>query len=256
LLRAIASVHAQEYSGRIVHSIAIDDCAESAQALGGLPCPPRREVVAHFKRRLPGEIPDGPVGRDIIYPRLSRLMNAVVRMANSRWIAFLDDDNEFESNHISSLVQCALRNNGAAVHSSRRIFYADGMPYLEPRFPWARKPEDAGPIYESMCVRGVWVRNTNILHDRAGPPGLTPFVNSTILAPLNPVCMVDTSVWLLERDLLLKYPIPEHYSAQDLHDNMAPDDQFLELLMKNKVPIISSGLPTLRYYLGGISNEA
>jgi hypothetical protein len=100
----------------------------------------------------------------------------------------------------------------------------------------------------------VWVRNSHILKDRAGPKGLTPFQNSTILSPHYPVFMVDTSVWLLERSLLLKYPIPETYSAKDLLDNTAPDDKLLESLLDNDVRIVASGLSTLKYYLGGISN--
>jgi hypothetical protein len=36
---------------------------------------------------------------------------------------------------------------------------------------------------------------------------------------------------------------------------MAPDDKLLRELLLHGVPLFSSGLPTVRYYLGGISNE-
>lgn len=252
--RAIASVRSQDYPGCIAHLVVVDDCAETIADLADIEHSSRRKLILHFESRVPGEIRDGPVGIDVIYPRIARLLNIAVRMASSRWIAFLDDDNEYEVNHLSSLVNCAVRNDCSAVHSFRKIYHANGSPYLERRFPWARDPEEARRIYELLCSKGVWVRNSHILRDRAGPSGLTSFRNSTIMSSRDPVFLVDTSVWLLERTLLIKYPGPEIFSAEELENNTAPDDKFLELLLENGVRVVATGLPTLRYYLGGISN--
>ncbi|HXM51482.1 MAG TPA: glycosyltransferase, partial [Pyrinomonadaceae bacterium] len=229
-------------------------CPSSLEYLSSIASSATRRLIPHFESRGPGEIPYGPKRLDLIYPRIARLLNVGVRIANSRWIAFLDDDNEFEPNHLSSLVDCALRNDCSAVHSFRGVYTAEGAPYLEPRFPWTLDPKEASRIYELLCSKGVWVRNSHILKDRAGPSGFTPFRNSTILSSHDPVFLVDTSVWLLERSLLLRFPVPETFSEEDLLKNNAPDDKFLELLLENKIPIVSSGLPTLRYYLGGVSN--
>lgn len=254
LRRAIASVSSQDYPGCIDHLIIIDDCAETFEDLRGIKSSSRRRLIPHFESRTREEIPDGPARLDLVYPRIARLLNIGIRIADSRWIAFLDDDNEYEPNHLSSLVDCAVRNNCSAVHSFRKIFYADGSPYLDSYFPWARDQEEGRRIYELMCSRGVWVRNSNILKDRAGPGGLMPFRNSTIISARDPVFLVDTSVWLLERSLLMKYPVPEAFSEEDLRNNTAPDDKLLELLLENEVRIVATGFPTLRYYLGGISN--
>lgn len=256
LSRAIASVRSQDYLGEIDHLVIVDDCEETLALLTEVASFRPRKLITRFESREPGEIIDGPARRGRVYSRVARLLNDGVRVADSPWIAFLDDDNEYEPNHLSSLVECAARNDSSAVHSFRTIHNADGSPYLEARFPWARNPEESAQIHQLLCSRGVWVRNSNVLKDRAGPKGLTPFQNSTILSPLSPVFMVDTSVWLLKRRLLLKYPIPEKFSAQDLLDNMAPDDKLLELLLTNEIRIVASGLATLRYYLGGISNQS
>jgi hypothetical protein len=254
LRRSIVSVRSQNYSGPIDHLVIIDDCDETLEGLRDIESSSHRRLIPHLVRRPWRGIPGGPEGLEVVYPHIARLFNLGVRMADSRWIAFLDDDNEYEVNHLSSLVDRLVRDDCAAVHSYRKILNADGSPYLEHRFPWARKPEEAEQIYESLCSRGVWVRNSNILKDRAGPKGLTQFQNSTILAPWSPVFMVDMSVWLLERGLLLKYPVPETFSAEELRNNTAPDDKLLELLLENGVRIVATGLPTLRYYLGGVSN--
>jgi glycosyltransferase involved in cell wall biosynthesis len=254
LKRAIASVYSQDYPGCIDHLIMIDDCAETLEELGDMESSSRRRLIPHFESKAFGEMTDGREGLDVVYPRIARLLNVGVGVSDSQWIAFLDDDNEYEPNHLSSLVDCAVRNDCSAVHSFRKVFHADGSPYLDPHFPWARDPEEGKRIYELMCSRGVWVRNSNILKDRAGPSGLAPFRNSTILSARDPVLLVDTSVWLLERSLLMKYPVPEAFSEEDFRNNTAPDDKLLELLLENKVRIVATGLPTLRYYLGGISN--
>jgi glycosyltransferase involved in cell wall biosynthesis len=254
LKRSIASVYSQDYPGFIDHLVISDGCAETFEYLCGIESPSHRRLIPHFESRAHGEIPDDYAGLDLIYPRIARLLNIGIRIADSRWVAFLDDDNEYEPNHLSSLVDCAVRNNCSAVHSFRKIFRADGSPYLDHVFPWAPNPEEGRRIYELMCSRGVWVRNSNILKDRAGPSGLKPFRNSTIVSERYPVFLVDTSVWLLERNLLMKYPIPEAFEEEDLRNNTAPDDKLLELLLENKVRIVATGLPTLRYYLGGISN--
>jgi glycosyltransferase involved in cell wall biosynthesis len=254
LRRAIASVRSQDYLGCIDHLAVIDDCPATARDLANIESSSRRRLIPHFAARALGEIPDGRTGRDVVYPRISRLLNIGVHMAQSRWIAFLDDDNEYEANHLSSLMECAVRNDCSAVHSFRAIYHADGSPYLEPRFPWASDLEEGVRIYEVLCSRGVWVRNSHVLKDRAGPYGLTPFRNSTILSSRDPVFLVDTSVWLLERSLLMKYPFRETFSEKDRRDNTAPDDMLLQSLLEGGVRVVATGLPTLRYYLGGISN--
>lgn len=254
LHRAVRSVRAQDFPGSIAHLVIADDCAASIASLEGAPSFPNRLLVTHLEPRAIGEAPSERPARAVVYPRVARLLNLGAGMARSRWLAFLDDDNEYEPDHIRTLVACANRHRAAAVHSFRRVFHADGRPYLDAVFPWARDPGDGARIYELMCERGVWVRHSNILKDRAGPWGLTRFRNSTIQSANDPVFMVDTSVWLLDRDLQLVHSWPEQYTTEHARDNAAPDDLLLEVLLKAGVRIVASGRPTLRYYLGGISN--
>jgi glycosyltransferase involved in cell wall biosynthesis len=253
LSRAIASVRSQDYSAYIDHLVIIDNCIETAARIAPMVLPRHRRIIPHFIQR---EMNEGDSDTDLrhVYPRISRLLNLGVRLADSSWVAFLDDDNEYESNHIRTLVDCAMRCDSRAAHSVRKIYHADGLPYLDSRFPWTRDLDEGARIYELLCSRGLWIRNTHILKDRAGPFGFTQFRNSTILSSRDPVFMVDTSVWLLARSLVLEHPIPEEFSEQEFIDNVAPDDKFLELLLRHRVRIVSTDLPTLRYYLGGVSN--
>jgi glycosyltransferase involved in cell wall biosynthesis len=254
LRRAMASVFAQDYDGEIEHVVVIDDDPDQVAVVNAAPTRPGLKVVAHPVPRPPAERVAVPGDRRTVYPRLSRLFNTGVRVASSTWIAFLDDDNEFEAGHLSSLMACAEANGARAVHSGRRMFWADGEPYLSEIFPSAPTPEEGARIFELMCDRGIWIRGTNILLDRVDPVQ-TSYRNSTVLGPDDPIFLVDQSVWLLRRDLLLELPIPEHFTDAEIDDNTCPDDKLLEVLVRNGVSIFSTKLPSVRYYLGGVSND-
>src|SRR6202035_6026672 len=119
----------------ICHVIVVDD-DEAAY----LPIPesvavdtaaPHRSVEWHFERRGPADVP-GP-------PLLARLRNGAVALAATPLVAFIDDDNVFDRNHISSLVRCMQKSGCPAVHSQRRLVRRDGSPYLAKVSPWKRE---------------------------------------------------------------------------------------------------------------------
>lgn len=253
--RAISSVRRQDYRGRIEHLIVVDECSSTMTALADINGTLDRQLVLLPVPRAAGDGVDHYNRIVTVYPRIARLLNIGIQVAGSPWIAFLDDDNEYEPCHISSLVAVAARYGYSAVHSYRQVLYADGSPYLEPRFPWTTDPAEAARIFQLLCQRGVWAAGTNILRDRAGPLLPGPFRNSTVISPADPVYLVDTSVWLLERALLMRHPVPEKFTRRDVQDGTAPDDKLLEVLLMNGVRIATNGLPSVRYYLGGVSNS-
>jgi glycosyltransferase involved in cell wall biosynthesis len=254
LRRALAAVAAQDYAGPIEHVIVIDDEPDTVPLVEAAPRRPGLRVVPHLVRRTPEETGPDARHRRSAYPRMARLFNTGVRVASSRWISFLDDDNEYEPNHLSSLYAVASARGVRAVHSARQMVWADGSPYLDEVFPSAPNPEEGVRIYELMCERGVWIRGTNILQDQVDPVQTT-FRNSTVIGPDDPTFLVDQNVWLIERDLILELPIPETFTEADIEDNTCPDDKMLEVLVRNNVTIVPTGLPTVRYYLGGASNR-
>lgn len=234
LLRAIESVCRQDYRGRLEHLILIDEC------------PVTTAVLHTVARQVPGlswrQIPRSPHERSGP-PRLARLRNAAVRLAATPWVAFLDDDNQYEESHLSSLLACAQATGFPAVHSERTLQHPDGSPYLEPRMPWERDPAEGRRIYAQLRDKGVFVPGSNVVHDRADPQGHPA-----------PVRMVDTSEWLFSRELLLDILFCEQYSLADWEQVIPEDNKLLRRLIAERVPIASSRLPTLSYRLGGYSN--
>jgi len=73
-------------------------------------------------------------------------------LTDTAWVAFLDDDNKWRSNHLHSLLSCAHRSGVPAVHSWQRVVTANGEPFLERRDPWASSIRDARRSYDVLCV--------------------------------------------------------------------------------------------------------
>ena len=234
LRRAISSVAAQVCSVPSLHFVAIDDCPPTAAMLESCSDLPRNFDFA----LLPREPLDrsGPA-------RSAILRNACVRRLAVDWISFLDDDNEIEPDHLESLWRCAHATGCRAVHSWLHMFHSDGRPFLDEMDPWTRDPEAAREKFRRMVTLGVRSPGSNLFRDRADPKGAE-----------NPVRTVDTSAWLLRRDLLLEAPVPEQYSDSDWETMTTEDDKLLAQLIERGEPTACSRRATLRYYLGGYSN--
>ncbi|WP_329253265.1 glycosyltransferase family 2 protein [Streptomyces sp. NBC_01478] len=257
LRRAMDSVYAQDFDGLIEHVIVVDEeDAGTVAAVAAAPTRPGLRVTVHQEPRPQAERDEPPGDKRRVYPRLSRLFNTGVRLSSADWIAFLDDDNEYEPHHLSSLLDCARRHGVRVAHSGRTMWYADGAPYLDEAWHTVTDPAEAARIHDVMCDKGVRVRGTNILLDRADPRGPgDAFRTSSTMRAQDPVSLVDQSVWLVSRDLLLRLPIPETFTAAEHEANTAPDDKLLATLQDNGVPMVSTRQPTVRYYLGGVSNR-
>jgi glycosyltransferase involved in cell wall biosynthesis len=238
LSRAIASVQAQDHDGPLLHAIVVDDepmvyAATYCRWGHGAPWRGLSWTVAD---RDPGDR-SGP-------GLLGRLRNRAVRAATTPALAFLDDDNEFEPHHISSLVACMRQTGCPAVHSQRRLYWRGGTPYVDPVMPWKRDPAEGRRVYAGLHRRGLFVHGSNVVRDRADPAG----------SP-DPARMVDTSEWLFERDLLLRLPFCEEYDHRDWVEVVPEDNKLLRALVDQGIPLACTHMPSLRYYLGGYSNS-
>jgi glycosyltransferase involved in cell wall biosynthesis len=228
--RAIRSVRGQRTGHAVSHLVLVDDCPETAAALAPVAAGrPDLEVVPMSREPREGSG----------LARSSRLRNLGVRRAASRWIAFLDDDNEWEPGHLQSLVECALASRVRAAHSHVSVLNEDGTPYLEPAWPWARGEAEARRLYREYVAKGICAPGSNVIGDR--PDLLDP--------------PVDTSAWLLARQLLLEVPFTERFTRRDAEGLVGEDDKLFQALVGRREPIACTRRATLRYYLGGYSNN-
>lgn len=112
--RAIPSVAAQDYDGRIEHIIVTDGRDPALNELllaAGYAVAGRHRRVVNLGRNWSGpEVVHGGVG---VIPRL-----VGAYMAAGEFIAYLDDDNEYHPHHVSALA-AALAESGADFACSR-----------------------------------------------------------------------------------------------------------------------------------------
>ncbi|MCS6800433.1 MAG: glycosyltransferase family 2 protein [Chloroflexota bacterium] len=171
--------------------------------------------------------------------RLGALRNLAVQLAATDDIVFLDDDNRWEPDHLASLFATRAATNASFVHSERALFEPDGRPYLREEFPWARDPAARRQIWERYRCLGIVTPGSNIWRDRL---------------PMPHSC-VDLGAWVLPRRFLLAHPFQTVYTEADWEANITEDHGLATAILASRLPVASTGRPTLLYWLGGYSNH-
>jgi len=186
------------------------------------------------------------LAEDTVYPpaRTAPLRNIGVELARGRWIAHLDDDNEFEADHLMTLVATLQAQPSAGVaHSWRNLFHVDGSPFIvRDRNPWLDDDQRARESYKELLRAGVFSLGSNVMRDRpVGPFGEEYF-------------LVDSSELLVDRVLQLRIPFRTRFTADEQARRLAEDRAFCIDLYAAGHEIVPSRRATLRYYMGGYSN--
>jgi glycosyltransferase involved in cell wall biosynthesis len=235
LRRATESLLNQDWTGDLLHLIVVDACE------------PTVEEARQLSESSPGCIEWISVPRieeQTFGPsHLARLRNLAVRLVDSKWVAFLDDDNRWAPDHLRTLVDCAAWTGCPAVHSHRYLLHRDGSPYLEQRMPWKRDAAQGVRLYDELCQKGIFEPGSNVVRDRAQKNDSHDTAQ-----------MVDMGEWLFSRPLLLEHPFEETYTYEDWVNVIPEDNKLLQRLVRHGVPTATTGRPTLYYYLGGYSN--
>lgn len=250
LLRACQSVADQQSDAVSEHIILLDGYHQER---------PVRNLLSDYEglvKIIPMERPnedDGGTGRGSVYPRISRLFNAGAEQASGSLISYLDDDNTFEPEHLAILEQEGRACDVVAHNSGRNILHADGSPYKRKSFPWSPSKEIGDRVYRILASRNVWPEGGNQLYDQVDIE-FDSWESSTIMSDKDPTFVIDQSVWLLDKSVVLEAGFPTVYSAEQISKNICPDDLFLERLVQSGVAVSSVRVATVNYYLGGISN--
>lgn len=190
---------------------------------------------------------DGWCGPTVESPfkRIPILRNMALQLVDTPLVCFLDDDNVWAFNHVSSLV-FSMRSAGVpAVHSWRRLVRNDGSDCIPDDFPWLPAGEASRRLYEAYLSAGVLSHDDAIVRDVA-----------SLIVDGRELGMVDMGEWLFERQLLKVVGFETTYSDADVAGRITEDDKLLARLRSLEIPIACTAKPTLVYRLGGFSNAA
>jgi hypothetical protein len=236
LLRAIDSVAAQR-GVAVEHIVLGDACPQIGHPL----------MRDQLRSRYPHlRIRNVPRTQRVSYlpARLAQLRNIGARLASGEYIAQLDDDNAFEPDHLRSLLDALHGMEGAeAAHSWRRLFDSHDEPYAPAGHdPWRPRADADGGSFAALCRLGILTPGSNLVRDRLVTEGAT-------------VPRVDTSELLATRRLHLRCPWQTRFSRGAQRLGFTEDVAFSVALVRRGVRVALSEQPTLRYYMGGYSND-
>lgn len=229
LTRAIQSVQTQQVDADVSH-IVIGDDAPSLHTSGLAPQLEEWGVqVVNISRTR--TFPS-------VSARLAALRNEGIRRSRSDWVAFLDDDNSYTPEHLSSLLSVASQSGASAVHSHRILLEPSGKSWEGLSFPWPCPGLGGEGALRWLSQEGVFVPESPIMRDKTPLSGGHPGT-------------VDTSEWLVERHLCLEVPWPEDVTEAQEAIGIGEDGAWLRCLLAAGVMPVCSERPTLLYRLGG-----
>ncbi len=173
--------------------------------------------------------------------RLAALRNRALAMIETEYVAYLDDDNTYQPDHLASLLQIVEHQDCDAAHSFRVIIEPDGTLFQGDYFPWVKDPMQSQSFLDTMIGFGVLARGSSVMRD-------------TIALPGDWSGTVDTSEWLIRTEVNRQYPWCENVSPEDEAIGITEDGAWLRQLVAAGLHIGCSGQATLLYRLGGRSN--
>lgn len=247
LVRCINSVKQQDYTGRIEHVI-IGDNSEPLQRLEERIRAINSDVVIHHLdlRRHRSEFV-----QCYIPSRTGFLRNYGIRLATGDLICQLDDDNIYDREHISSLVETIESEPDIDIaYSWRRLVYEDGISYIKEEYPWTpearlacSKSSLSGYVYEELVKAGIRIPGTNIVRDAVlDPDG-------------EPVCTVDTSEFMARRRVHRKVLFTVVFPWRQMVGDYSDDYAFIKKCHEAGFKFKCSEKVTLTYTIGGFSNR-
>lgn len=235
---AIESVLAQSYRGAITLWLLEDGGDRARTWCGGLDLPGHVRLV--HQRLDPA--PDADDGHPL--ERVSRLRNRALGFGKAPLVAFIDDDNLWDADHLETLAAALRRGGAVAAHSWRRLIDGDGRAVIPMRYVWRNPDDPTGHRLLDIYRRaGVFSRHDAIVRDRV-----------SLIHDGHDLGMVDMGEWLLRRSLFEEFRFAEDFTADEIAAMVGEDDKLLAYLRARRVPTVCTGQATLHYRLGGFSN--
>jgi hypothetical protein len=210
------------------HVVVVDGDPRVSQAIDDEGSSYPLEVI--FVPRSAGDA-DGPA-------RLAVLRNLAAEAAGAGFVAFHDDDNTWEADHLSSLWHTRIDEGVHIVHSERKVFESNGEPYLRPEFPWGRDVSTRRAIYAYCLEAGIMEGGSNVMRDRFEMR----------------FTWIDIGEWLFPPGFLIEYPFQTSYTAWDWYNISVEDRELPRTIYESGLRVASTRKATLNYYLGGYTN--
>jgi len=236
LARALRSLMAQQ-AVRLDVIIVVDACSATVRWAQTLP------VCSGAIRSIQWLYQDRGISDHTGPRRLATLRTLGLAAVQTEWCGYLDDDNEFEPSHYHDILNSIANSGSRAAHSWRTLWERDGRPFfLTDTHPWCRDPSLAAALFEQYRRAGIYDTASNLVRDRVVPGRRSE-------------SMVDMSEWLFDTDFIRQIGFATKYTGEDWQTSRAEDSKLLDEIVARHLDIPSTRRATLRYYMGGYSNN-
>lgn len=236
LLRAINSVLKQDFKDDI-EILLIGDSCDYLESIGHLKLP---KNITLKKYNI---ILDKSTFKNTVVQRVSTLRNMALKLASKNCISFLDDDNAWEINHLSTLMDTMQFYQCKATYSWRQLFRNNGKPWIPTTWPWKGSDFPQKKLLEIYKTLGMLDSKSNILKDQ-----FQAIYNRRDFAT------IDMGAWLFKKEIFQVLSFQTEYSAEEVKCSVTEDDILLKDLKKFNFLVYPSQKATLKYHLGGYSN--
>lgn len=179
----------------------------------------------------------------ITVKRVATLRDIAIRLFEGEYVCFLDDDNEWEPYHLSSLLKVVNNKDYLAVYSWRKLYLKNRSPWIPDHWPWLGSDLSQKELLRIYQKIGMLRNNSNILKD-----------NHNVIYNNKDFSTVDMGAWLFKREFFNHINFETCYSEKQVDRLVTEDDILLLDVKKNNIAVCSSEVPSLKYCLGGYSN--
>jgi hypothetical protein len=182
---------------------------------------------------VPVDVPPGPSA-----VRVAKLRATALALVADQWLAWLDDDNWWEPDHLRSLLDTAVRADGALPHSYRRL-WRDGCRYRGVRNPWQHDRRRERLHRDHLARQGVRRPRSPLMRDRLFEAPFDGYHGT-----------IDLGEWLFPPGVApgLGMPVPTS------DGRLGEDDLLLGRIVRAGLAPASTGQFTLNYTIGaGVS---
>lgn len=237
LLNAISSVSKQDFTNPIEILLVGDNC----DYLESLELPRLSKNITVKRHNI---ILDKSIDKNLIVHRVATIRNFAIKLTSQNCICFLDDDNLWEVNHLSTLMNTLQTNQCKATYSWRKLFLNNGKPWIPTTWPWIGSDVPQKELLTIYKELGMLDLKTNVLKDK-----FEAIYNNRDYAT------IDMGAWLFKKELFDVVSFKTDYTKEEVNCLVTEDDQLLLDLKKLNFIVHSSKKATLKYFLGGFSNQ-
>ncbi|MCL1127227.1 glycosyltransferase family A protein [Shewanella surugensis] len=176
--------------------------------------------------------------------RIALVRNFGIRNSHSDFVAHLDDDNTFDPEHLTSLLNILDNNMDIDIAFSwRRVLKQDGTACCLQRYPWVISNDEvlSLEVFEDMEKRGIFKKGSSIIRDPE--PG-----NDELLYH------IDSSEWMVRRAVYEIVRYVENITPREKIYGNTDDYLFCRNAYQAGYKFKCSQQVTLNYYLTGYSS--